>query len=181
MDRTRVQPPIDTQLVSATNTESSDYWGQPFYTAREIMGSLVLVTFARTQAVSAIGEQPDMSTELTPSGLNDGSGGLDAFRFNPAFPASCSFVVSVGATQINSGSTVNDPESACERIIYSGGGFSDIFSIPSYQTAAVTNFLKEHPPPYSAAQFNNSGNVELLFPILSLPADKYYLQGTRVP
>jgi tripeptidyl-peptidase-1 len=95
------------------------------------------------------------------SGL-DGSG-LNGLRFNPGFPASCPFVVSVGATQINSGATVNDPESACERYIYSGGGFSDIFPMPLYQAAAVTNFLNMHPPPYSAAQFNNSGKVVLPF------------------
>ena len=95
-------------------------------------------------------------------GVDDSSGGLEANRFNPSFPASCPFVVAVGATQINSGATVNDPESACERLILSGGGFSDIFPIPSYQKDAVTNFLKNHPPPYSAAQFNNSGKVGLL-------------------
>ncbi|KAI0254130.1 subtilisin-like protein [Lactifluus subvellereus] len=93
------------------------------------------------------------------SGLDDPRGGLNELRFNPAFPASCSFVVAVGGTQINSGATVNDPESACERIISSGGGFSDIFRMPSYQKAAVTKFLNEYPPPYSAAQFNNSGKA----------------------
>ena len=121
------------------------------------MGLLVFKVFAKTQAVSAFGEQPDKTTGLTPSGLN--GSGFNALRFNPGFPASCPYVVAVGASQIDSGSTVNDPETACDRVIYSGGGFSDIFSMPSYQTAAVTNFLKEHPPPYSAAQFNNSGKV----------------------
>jgi tripeptidyl-peptidase-1 len=95
------------------------------------------------------------------SGLDDS--GFNGVRFNPGYPASCPFVVSVGATQINSGATVNDPESACERYIYSGGGFSDIFPMPLYQTAAVTNFLNMHPPPYSAAQFNKSGKVVSLF------------------
>lgn len=126
-----------------------------------MMGSLVLLALARTPAVSAFGGQPDKSIGLTPSGLNDS--GFNAVRFNPGFPASCSYVVAVGATQINSGSTVNDPERACDRVIFSGGGFSDIFSMPSYQTAAVTKFLKKHPPPYSAAQYNNSGKVALLF------------------
>jgi tripeptidyl-peptidase-1 len=100
-----------------------------------------------------------MSTMLTDLGSE---GGLDAPRFNSTFPASCSFVIAVGATQINSGATANDPESACERIIYSDGGFSDIFRMPSYQKAAVTKFLSEYPPPYSATQFNNSGKVGLL-------------------
>ncbi|KAH9023489.1 subtilisin-like protein [Lactarius pseudohatsudake] len=96
------------------------------------------------------------------SGLD--SNDLNAVRFNPVFPASCSFVVSVGATQINSGATVNDPESAW---IFSGGGFSDIFPMPSYQATTVAKFLKEHPPPYNAAQFNNSGKVARGFPDLS--------------
>lgn len=64
--------------------------------------------------------------------------------FNPGFPvsplvletsncsylccqASCPFVTAVGATQVNPGSTVNDPEGACEQVIFSGGGFSNIF------------------------------------------------------
>ncbi|KAH8981731.1 subtilisin-like protein [Lactarius akahatsu] len=93
------------------------------------------------------------------SGDND----VNAVRFNPAFPASCSFVVSVGATQINSGATVNDPESA---YFFSGGGYSDIFPMPSYQATTVAKFLKEHPPPYNAAQFNNSGKARG-FPDLS--------------
>ncbi|KAI0305677.1 subtilisin-like protein [Multifurca ochricompacta] len=108
------------------------------------------------------------------SGLDDPGGGLNEIRFNPGFPGSCSYVVSVGATQINSGASVNDPESACERIIFSGGGFSDIFPMPSYQEAVVTNFLKEHPPPYSAAQFNNSGKARG-FPDLSANGANYVI------
>ncbi|GJJ12900.1 hypothetical protein Clacol_007146 [Clathrus columnatus] len=65
----------------------------------------------------------------------------------------------VGATQINPNATVNDPESACEQVIFSGGGFSDIFALPSYQAEAVTSFLTNHPPPYTAQQFNNSGKA----------------------
>ena len=120
------------------------------------------MVFALTQAVSTFGEQLDTSAGLTSSGLDASQNGLNALRFNPQLPATCPYVVSVGATQINSGATVNDPEKACDRVILSGGGFSDIFPMPSYQTAAVTNFLREYPPPYSAAQFNNSGYVALL-------------------
>jgi tripeptidyl-peptidase I len=105
-----------------------------------------------------------MDSLLVSPGLDDPTGSLDANRFNPIFPASCPFVIAVGATQIDSGATVNDPESACERIIFSGGGFSDIFRMPPYQKDMVTNFLKDHPPPYSAAQYNNSGMVGLLIP-----------------
>ncbi|KAH8992820.1 subtilisin-like protein [Lactarius hatsudake] len=105
------------------------------------------------------------------SGVDDSP---DAVRFNPGFPGSCSFIVSVGATQINPGATVNDPESACEQVIFSGGGFSDIFPMPSYQKTAVTNFLKVHPPPFSAAQFNNSGKARG-FPDLSANGANYVI------
>lgn len=77
-------------------------------------------------------------------------------RFSPLFPATCPFVTAVGATQINPGSTVSDPEGACEQVIFSGGGFSNIFARPSYQQSAVDNFLQNHPPPYSSAQYNTS-------------------------
>ncbi|TFK85969.1 subtilisin-like protein [Polyporus arcularius HHB13444] len=93
-------------------------------------------------------------------------------RFNPDFPASCPFVTAVGATQVNPGSTVNDPEGACEQVIFSGGGFSNFFEIPDYQTAAVNSFLKNHPPPFTSAQFNNSGKARG-FPDLSANGANY--------
>jgi len=77
-------------------------------------------------------------------------------RFNPDFPANCPFVTAVGATQILANATVNDPESACEEVIFSGGGFSDVFAMPDYQKADVLSFFKNHPPPFTSAQFNNS-------------------------
>jgi hypothetical protein len=135
--------------------ESLDYWVRLFYTAQETKGSLALVV-ARTQVVSAFGGQANMSAGLTSPGM-DGTGS----RFNPAFPATCPFVVSIGGTQLDSGATVNDPESAAYQSFFSVGGFSDIFPMPSYQAAAVTDYLKENPTPYGAAQFNNSGKVTL--------------------
>ncbi|KAJ3512115.1 hypothetical protein NLJ89_g3712 [Agrocybe chaxingu] len=81
--------------------------------------------------------------------------------FNPEFPSSCPFVTAVGATQVNPGATVNDPESACMQVIFSGGGFSNIFPMPSYQTNAVNAYIDAHltPSPFAPGQFNNSGNA----------------------
>ena len=79
--------------------------------------------------------------------------------FNPGFPVTCPFVTAVGATQVDPGNTVNDPEGACEQVIFSGGGFSNFFAMPSFQADAVTGFLTNHPPPFTSAQFNDSGNV----------------------
>ncbi|KAI0028799.1 subtilisin-like protein [Vararia minispora EC-137] len=80
-------------------------------------------------------------------------------KFNPSFPGGCPFITSVGATMVPQNKTVADPETACELVIFSGGGFSNIFPLPSYQASAVTSFLKNHPPPFTSAQFNNSGKA----------------------
>ena len=83
--------------------------------------------------------------------------------FNPEFPvgadflwfipndanfllqSTCPYVTSVGATQIKVGSTVNDPEEACETVIFSGGGFSNIFPsacshFDNYDSDKLTRF-----------------------------------------
>lgn len=94
--------------------------------------------------------------------------------FSPQFPVVCPFVTAVGATQIVPTKTVNDPESACETVIFSGGGFSNVFPMPSYQSDAVTKFLTDTPPPYTAAQFNNSGKARG-YPDLSANGANYVI------
>ncbi|KAL2065941.1 hypothetical protein VTL71DRAFT_3611 [Oculimacula yallundae] len=86
---------------------------------------------------------------------NNGSNGL----FNPSFPGGCPYVTSVGATQITNGSTVHTPESAAQRVIFSGGGFSNVFPLPQYQEKAMATYFEQHAPPYGADRFNNSRRV----------------------
>ena len=62
---------------------------------------------------------------------------------------------------MNPGSNVTDPEGACERVIFSGGGFSNYFAIPSYQKTAVASYLKKHKPTYSADIWNATGGVRV--------------------
>ncbi|KAL8739876.1 MAG: hypothetical protein Q9190_007361 [Brigantiaea leucoxantha] len=76
-----------------------------------------------------------------------------------SFPGTCPYVTSVGATQIKPGASVTAPEEACETVIYSGGGFSNVFPIPSYQKSAVSSYFANHNPPYTATQYNNSRTV----------------------
>ncbi|KIW07721.1 uncharacterized protein PV09_01652 [Verruconis gallopava] len=83
--------------------------------------------------------------------------------FNPSFPSGCPWVTSVGATQVSNGTNIvrviasnTQPEVACETVIRSGGGFSNVFEIPDYQASTVHSWFQEHPPPYSGSVFNNS-------------------------
>ncbi|KAH6662175.1 Pro-kumamolisin [Halenospora varia] len=87
--------------------------------------------------------------------FNNGSSGM----FNPSFPGGCPWITSVGATQIVNGSTVRTPEIASQKVIFSGGGFSNIFAMPSYQSNAVKSYFSNNKIPYGAERFNNSQTV----------------------
>ncbi|KIJ52628.1 hypothetical protein M422DRAFT_43457 [Sphaerobolus stellatus SS14] len=89
----------------------------------------------------------------------NGTRSTQAPGFLPSFPGTCPFITSVGATQVNPGAKVTDPESACEQVIFSGGGFSNVFAIPDYQKAAQAEFFAKHNPPFNSTQFNNSRAV----------------------
>lgn len=86
---------------------------------------------------------------------NNGNSGT----FNPAFPSTCPYVTSIGATQIVPGASVTAPEEACETIIYSGGGFSNVFPIPDYQSSAVAAYYASSAPTYDETQYNNTQTV----------------------
>lgn len=92
--------------------------------------------------------------------------------FNPSFPGGCPYITSVGATQIAPNATVTQPETACETVIFSGGGFSNVFPLPDYQADAVSTFLGDNPPAYTASQYNNSGTVRA-FPDVSANGANY--------
>ncbi|KAH9026297.1 subtilisin-like protein [Lactarius deliciosus] len=68
-------------------------------------------------------------------------------RFEPTFPATCPFLTVVGGT------TEFDPEVAAR---FSGGGFSDYFKRPPYQTGAVSTFLQDLGNRYLGL-YNDSG------------------------
>jgi tripeptidyl-peptidase-1 len=92
-----------------------------------------------------------------------GTQSLDGTIFNPAFPATCPYVTAIGATQVSPGQNVWEPENACDQVIYSGGGFSNYFSMPDYQKAAVEGYLSASPISYSKDIYNSTGVCLLQF------------------
>jgi len=102
------------------------------------------------------------------SGDSGANGRTDPYcnenHLNPVFPAASPYITSCGATQIdatinNGGNSVPNPPSGCsgvlctgsggyeEAVSYaqanfaSGGGFSNVASVPSYQSAATKAYL----------------------------------------
>lgn len=71
------------------------------------------------------------SGDSGPGGECISNDGKNRTVFTPMFPASCPWVTAVGGTQ-------NIPEIAID---FSGGGFSNYFSRPSYQKEDVCSYL----------------------------------------
>lgn len=68
-------------------------------------------------------------------------------------------MTTLGATFLEPGaSAAIDQEVAVTRF-GSGGGFSNIFPMPSYQKSAVTGYLDKYPPPYNSYQTKNSKQI----------------------
>ncbi|KAJ6784091.1 hypothetical protein PWT90_06855 [Aphanocladium album] len=74
--------------------------------------------------------------------------------FTPSFLAVCPFVTAVGSTMLPKGSKIGDPEIVTTSFS-PGGGFSNIFSRPSYQNKAVSNYLLRHNPNYFSYETAN--------------------------
>lgn len=114
---------------------------------------------------------------------------VNGTRFSPSFPTNCPWITAgmystsslplilrssadifftVGATDLLGGrnGTITGGEMAVAKPnkdpgldYYSGGGFSNVFALPSYQAAAVTNYMTKYPPPYGSNVYNNSGQA----------------------
>ncbi|KAJ5787152.1 Peptidase S8/S53 subtilisin/kexin/sedolisin [Penicillium paradoxum] len=83
-------------------------------------------------------------------GSANGCLGPDQKIFNPQYPSNCPYVTSVGGTMLYADQTVEDAESVMHADLggsaanfSSSGGFSNYFSQPSYQRAAVEKYFKK--------------------------------------
>lgn len=99
-------------------------------------------------------------------------GGRHAFR--PSFPASSPYVTTVGGTSFQHPFLV----SAEVTDYISGGGFSNVFPMPKYQTAAVKNFLSVTPKLPPSSYYNSTGRA---YPDLAALSDNYWVVTNRIP
>ncbi|TDL21549.1 family S53 protease-like protein [Rickenella mellea] len=78
-----------------------------------------------------------------------GSQSARCTNFVPTFPSGCPFMTSVGAT------TAINPETAAT---FSSGGFSNVFTAPSYQSSAVSAYLTSIGT-LNSGKFNKAGRA----------------------
>ena len=150
--------------VTTTNVISTSYSSNEAdltakYEQRQCMEYMKLglkgVSILYSSGDFGVAGNDDQCIDSATGAYNNGSSG----KFNPSFPGTCPYITSVGATQIRNGSTVRAAESASETVIFSGGGFSNVFAMPSYQESAVKTYFANHAPAYGADRFNNSQTV----------------------
>ncbi|KAE8445545.1 hypothetical protein EG329_013309 [Mollisiaceae sp. DMI_Dod_QoI] len=79
----------------------------------------------------------------------------DPGAFAPSFPASCPYLTSVGATQINPNDKSETAVAVDSEEYYSGGGFSNYWPTPDWQQSTLTNYFKKTPPPYNLTSYGN--------------------------
>ncbi|KAK3672756.1 hypothetical protein LTR78_007342 [Recurvomyces mirabilis] len=85
--------------------------------------------------------------------------------FVPAFPATCPYLTTLGATVLPPGADVHKDQEIAVTRFPSGGGFSNIYPPPNYQKAAVARYFEIDNPSYpsysceynSSACFTNGG------------------------
>ena len=102
---------------------------------------------------------------ITPAGTTNYS---ISGAFSPSFPASCPYVTSVGATQVNNPLSLFTPklilqfnsddksETAVgvpDEDYYSGGGFSNYWPTPDWQEATLRTYFENTPPPYTTTGY----------------------------
>eukprot|EP01117_Protostelium_nocturnum_P016862 TRINITY_DN675_c0_g1_i1.p1 TRINITY_DN675_c0_g1~~TRINITY_DN675_c0_g1_i1.p1 ORF type:complete len:583 (-),score=226.86 TRINITY_DN675_c0_g1_i1:142-1890(-) len=171
---------LDVQYMTAIAQGTTNYWSisqseqDPFFSwiltlAKEPKPALVhSISYGSLAYRDPITDMTRFNTETCKLGLrgltivvSSGDDGVSNFPvrrgaqycgYVPSFPATCPYVLAVGATQ---GPEEGKKEIACTSstggLITTGGGFAKVFKRPAYQNQAVSNYLAKAPglPPKS--------------------------------
>ena len=96
------------------------------------------------QGVTVVESSGDYGVASYPGdfGMENGCAGPDNTVFYPSADSTCPYVLAVGATQLNHISSGNNTYYESSTY-YSGGGFSNYFDVPEWQTDAITTYFDE--------------------------------------
>ncbi|KFZ20322.1 hypothetical protein V501_00195 [Pseudogymnoascus sp. VKM F-4519 (FW-2642)] len=105
--------------------------------------------------------------------------------FNPSFPSTCPWVTSVGGTQLPINGTVTDnevaiyhrfPNTTLAQVVTSGGGFSNVFRRPGYQSYHIDQyFSRQKSHLHNVSQLFNSSGFARGYPDVSANAANYII------
>ena len=89
----------------------------------------------------------------------DGCLGPTGKIFSPDFPATCPYLTTAGATFLPPGGSAQKDQEVAVTRFPSGGGFSNLYPIPSYQANAVATYFATSNPPYPYYSATNNTGV----------------------
>ena len=89
----------------------------------------------------------------------DGCLGPTGAIFSPDFPATCPYLTTAGATFLPPGGDVTKDQEVAVTRFPSGGGFSNIYPIPSYQASAVSTYFATAGTQYPYYTGTNNSNI----------------------
>jgi tripeptidyl-peptidase-1 len=109
-----------------------------------------------TRGITIVFASGDSGAGCQPDSVAKPTDAVCDCTFFPSFPATCPYVLTVGATRFLSGNS--GPEGAVQAF-GSGGGFSQYFPQPSYQSSAVSAYLSSGVKMPESCAFNASNRA----------------------
>lgn len=140
-----------TNVISISYGGGEEYW--PDYYMKRQCNEWMKLALQGTTIVMSSGD-----SGVGPSSCNGASGDI----FEVDFASSCPYVLSVGSTEWDrvNNSTAPTPGKKLNEIATkrfpSGGGFSNVFSQPSYQKKVVSTYLSKTGPSLGFAGYNST-------------------------
>ncbi|KAI3577767.1 peptidase S8/S53 domain-containing protein [Fusarium oxysporum f. sp. albedinis] len=157
-----ISKPTNVISISYSKSESD----LPFYYQQRQCNEFMKLALQGHTVLVASGDAGVAARSWDPE--PNGCLGLNNTVFNPNFPGNCPYVTVVGGTRLPAGAPATEPEVAAylphqdgsDSTYTSGGGFSTIYSIPSYQKAALDKYYMHHDPGYKyfSALYNATHN-----------------------
>ncbi|KAJ6562638.1 subtilisin-like protein [Mycena capillaripes] len=172
-----VKPPY----VISNSRADFEYRLSPFYTQRQCNEFAKLGLMGVTVLFSA-GNCGAAGTTRGYCLDDNGSVNLNATHFNPGWPGACPWITSVGGTQVKANFSGSPANGIAEEVWNqdqthgffesAGGGFSNRFPMPQYQTASVNSFLErlKKTNPEQLKHFNARGRA---YPDISANANNF--------
>ena len=152
---------LECGIYKPTNVISISYGGQeadlpPSYQERQCNEYMKL----GMQGISLVVASGD-SGVAGPAGDDNADGclGPTGNIFSPDFPATCPYLTTAGATFLPPGGDVTKDQEVAVTRFPSGGGFSNIYPIPSYQASAVSKYFATAGTQYPYYTSVNNSNI----------------------
>lgn len=162
------QEPFLEWLIDVGNTSNIPYVHSVSYGDDEVSLSDVYMKRVSTEFMK-LGARG--VTILFASG--DDGAGCKKGKFNPSFPVSSPYVTGVGGTGFN------NPFGTGDEFAYeiSGGGFSNVFKQPSYQTAKVNEYFSSGTAP-PETYYDKTGRA---YPDIAAISRHFWIVNNRIP